>query len=131
MKGLRLNAELLWGMLSECEEIVLSPITDLRFLSYSPSLIAAATMVHMTTMVHMMKDQGHCGSLENKYTALIDKITCRITPWKARNYLHDFIGGFIIDRGSSASSWRILAFIRWLCPYLLITAGVRSRRIHH
>ncbi|GAB2215965.1 hypothetical protein Droror1_Dr00023730 [Drosera rotundifolia] len=125
MKGLRLNAELLWGILSKCEDIVLSLITDLRFLSYSPSLIAAVTMVHM------MKDQGHCGSLENKYTALIDKITYRITPWKARNYLHDFIGGFIIDRGSSASSWRILAFIRWLCPYLLITAGVRSRRIHH
>ncbi|KAL9268338.1 Cyclin-D3-1-like protein [Drosera capensis] len=60
MKGLGLNAELHWGILSRFEEIVLSLITDLRFLSYSPSLIAAATMVHM------MKDQGHCGSLENK-----------------------------------------------------------------
>ncbi|GAB2224202.1 hypothetical protein Droror1_Dr00004953 [Drosera rotundifolia] len=47
-EGLRLNAELLWGILSKCEEIVLSLITA----------IVAATMVHMTTMVHMMKDQG-------------------------------------------------------------------------
>ncbi|GAB2282650.1 Belongs to the cyclin [Dionaea muscipula] len=59
IRRLGLEAQLRHQVLSKCEELILSLIIEPRFLYYPPSVMAAATMVHI------MNELEYCGSLEH------------------------------------------------------------------
>ncbi|XP_059453574.1 cyclin-D3-1-like isoform X2 [Corylus avellana] len=50
-RRLGLKDHLCWEFLRRCERILLSVFTDSRFMSYLPSIVAAATMLHVVNTV--------------------------------------------------------------------------------
>ncbi|XP_074286281.1 cyclin-D3-1 [Silene latifolia] len=58
IRRLGLKNQLHWEFLKRCEELLLSLLSDWRFVSYLPSVLATATMMHVINQIQ------HCNSLD-------------------------------------------------------------------
>ncbi|KAL0699041.1 hypothetical protein Bca4012_055163 [Brassica carinata] len=89
--GLKNNAH--WGFLNRCQRLILSVISDSRFVGYRPSVVAAATMMRIIDQVEPLDPLSH----QTKLLGVLNITKEKVEPCYAL-ILQDRIGSQIETR---------------------------------